>query len=1043
MARRLTATMRPCLAAGAAVVAVVALLQISDEKQAGTQAAGPQAMTDEAASLRTARETGKAVRVASLTSETTEVYALSDGQFRADISAGMQRFRRDGAWVTVDQTLKPAQDGSVVAVAHPGDLRISGAQGEGEHELAAVGVGDDRVAMRWTGTLPAPVVDGKRATYMDAKPGVDLVVESTRQGFEQFLVVKNRAAVDQVAAVTYGFGGPGAAAATKAADGSITLSGKGGRESVQIPAPLMWDAKKTPVGTPVNRRPVRTELADTTLTLAPDLAWLRNPSTTFPVTIDPTLNPASTTFDTYVQESVTTDRSGETDLQIGLLATTPPTLTRSFLTWDTTVLVGKQINAATVSFWNYWSHTCTATAWEIWTTGTASTATRSTNQPTWDQQEATSTATHGSTNCADAWATIDGKNFFQRAATANKTHAGMGVRASNETVAAGFKHFRSRDSGAAAEDPKASVTYNAWPTVTARSTVPATSCVTGSGRPLVNSLTPQLKATVSDADGTAMTVTFEWWTLTGTSPIGSASVGSVVSGNTATVTVPAGAFDEGSSYRWRVKAFDGTAGSDVPTSFCELTVYDTAPPVAGCVKGAPSDFNGDGVEDVAIADPRATVDGKPDAGQIHISYGGTGATQRLDESNTQLSAGIESGDQFGYSIAAYDANNDGCIDLAVGVPYEDMGTIIDAGMAHLLLGSPAGLARGPVSLTYHQDVGNTPETAEANDYFGFSMAGARTPAGQSYLVVGAPGEDIDTAIDAGVVHYYRGTLNLLLQSGTPIPGASENDDQNGYSVAASANHFAVGSPGEAIGALEFAGAVNVFSSYELVNGLPKLAANLFQDVTNVSDTSDANDTFGKSVAIAPYRPAGAPAGQADSLVVVGVPGEDTTAADTGVVHRFHVTAAATFTELSAITGTATEGRYLGEDVAVVNTAPATEGTNATMFVAVGAPGEDDGETLDAGRARVYPALADPIGTPVTINRRAESLPGEPRTQELIGTSLTAGPTRLYVGTPYGAAAVHGFTWSSLAGGTATPTLTWKPGEGNIPAGAASFGSAIG
>ena len=58
---------------------------------------------------------------------------------------------------------------------------------------------------------------------------------------------------------------------------------------------------------------------------------------------------------------MTTDQNQEPDLQIGLLATSPPTLTRSFLTWDTTVLAGKQITAATVSFWNFWSHTCTAT----------------------------------------------------------------------------------------------------------------------------------------------------------------------------------------------------------------------------------------------------------------------------------------------------------------------------------------------------------------------------------------------------------------------------------------------------------------------------------------------------------------------------------------------------------------------------------------------------------------------------------------------------------------------------------------------------------
>ncbi|MFG1610655.1 DNRLRE domain-containing protein [Actinoplanes sp. NPDC049265] len=995
-------------------------------------------------SLRQARESGQAVRVASLTSETTEVYALPNGQFRADISTGMQRFRRDGRWIDADQRLKVAQDGSVVAGAHPGDLRISGAQPDGEHELAAVGLGVDRVAMTWTGKLPAPRLEGTRATYVDARPGVDLVVEATRRGFEQFLIVKDRTAVSQVASIGYGFRGAGAAALTKTRTGAITLSGAGGTKSFEMPAPLMWDATTTPAGSPAGRRPVRTEVAGMTLTLKPDLAWLRDANTRYPVTIDPTLNPAVTTFDTYVRETVTTDQNAEPDLQIGLLATTPATLARSFLTWDTTVLVGKQITASTVSFWNYWSHTCTATAWSIYTTGTSTYTTTFANQPAWDASpDATSTSTHGSTDCADNWATIDGKNFFQKAATAGKTRAGMGVRAVNETATAGFKQFRSREGASATEDPKASITYNSWPTVTARATVPATSCVTGTSRPLVNTLTPQLKATVTDADGTAMTVTFEWWTLTGTAPVGSVSVASVATGGTATATVPAGALAEGGSYRWRVKASDGTAGSDVPTSFCELTVYDTAPPVAGCHPGTDSDFNGDGVEDVAIADPRAVADGKADAGQIHVAYGGGVAARTLNLGNSQTGVTAAAGDQFGYSISAYDANNDGCTDLAVGVPYKDLGSITDAGAAYLLFGAPGGLATGPASLTYHQDSGSTPETAEAQDDFGFSVSGNRTPKGQSYLVIGAPGEDVGTAIDAGVVHFYRGSLNLLLQSGTPIPGSSENDDQNGYAVAAGPNHFAVGSPGEAIGTLEFAGAVNLFSSWEIADGLPKPAANLFQDATNVSETSEANDTFGKAVAVAAYRPAGAAAGQADSLVVVGVPGEDTTVADGGQVQRFHVTAAATFVELPAISGTPADGNYLGESVAVVNTAPASEGSNATMFIAAGAPGEDLGETSDAGRVRVYPALVDPITAPVLLDRRDGSLAGEPRTAELVGTSLTAGATRLWVGTPYGDPAVHGFPWADLAAGTAAPATVHRPGDGGIPAGATAFGSAIG
>ncbi|MEH0970607.1 DNRLRE domain-containing protein [Micromonospora sp. CPCC 205546] len=1041
----------------------VALFGISGEP-AELLAAGPDGVTggvqgksDEAVSLRTARESGKPVQVKSLTSATTEVFALPDGQFRAEVAAGIQRFKRDGGWVPVDLTLKAAPDGSVAPVAHPNDLRISGPAGAGEHELAAVGTGDDRVAMGWSGALPTPVLTGNRATYVDARPGVDLVVEATRLGFEQFLVVKTRSAVAQVERVSFPFTGPGVASSARGADGAVTLTGRSGRQTARIPAPLMWDAKKTITGAPAQRRPVRTDLArrggGVELTLTPDARWLASEATTFPVTIDPTVNPLTTTFDTYVRQTVTTDQNQEPDLQIGLLATTPATLTRSFLTWDTTVLAGKQITAATVSFWNFWSHTCTPTSWEIWSTGASTYTTTFDNQPSWDHHEATSTATHGSTSCADAWANIDGKSFFQRAANANKTRAGMGVRATDETVPAGFKQFRSREGSVATEDPKASVTYNSWPTVTSRVTVPATSCATGPARPQVNTLTPQLKATVSDGDGTAMTVTFEWWAMNADAAIGSATFSNVASGATAATTVPAGAFVDGGIYRWRVRAADGVAGSDVWSSFCEMQVYTTAAPVTGCTGGTDSDFNGDGTTDIAVADPEAVVGGAVRAGRIHVTYGGSATVHSLHEGAAKVPGSAEAGDRFGTSISAYDANNDGCTDLAVGVPFQNISGQPYAGAVYVLFGSPAGLAQTQTSLVYHQDSTNVPDAAESNDWFGQAVAGSRTASGEPYLVIGAPGEGLPTGAIAGTVHYLRGNLNLMLSQGSGIPGTAEIDDRTGYAVAASKHHWAVSSPGEGIGTETFAGAVNVFG-HTLTSGLPTLAAGLTQDAAilngaNVSNVSQADDNFGKSIALAPYRPVGSPAGQRDSLLVVGVPGEDITVAatgkleaDAGLVHRFHITAANAAAELPAITYASKDGNYLGEKVAVTNTAPASEGTNATMFIAIGAPGDDAGETADSGQVRLFPALANPIGTPVTLGRGGTSMPGSVRTQELVGTSLGATAERLYVGTPYGLDAVYGFSWADLAAGNHVPSITLQPGQGGLPTGQSMFGAAV-
>ncbi|WP_243706279.1 hypothetical protein [Micromonospora sp. KC721] len=361
------------------------------------------------------------------------------------------------------------------------------------------------------------------------------------------------------------------------------------------------------------------------------------------------------------------------------------------------------------------------------------------------------------------------------------------------------------------------------------------------------------------------------------------------------------------------------------------------------------------------------------------------------------------------------------------------------------MGSPAGLAQGPASLIYHQDATNVPDAVEGGDWFGYSVAGSRTGTGQPYLVIGVPGEDIGTGEDTGLVHYLRGTINVAMNQGAGMPGSPERDDRTGFSVAASTHHWAVGSPGEAIGSEAFAGAVNVFR-HTLTNNLPTIAAGLTQDEPNVSDVAKANDGFGKSIAIAPIQPPRTGPWPTDSLVVVGVPGEDitvaatnTTAPDAGMVQRFHVKSTNTFTELPAITLAPEDGDYLGEKVVVVNTA---EGSNATMIIAVGVPGEDVGDKADVGQVQVFNALTNPIGTPVTSERNGSSLPGSMRAQEIVGTSLGVTSQRLLVGTPYGNDEVHAFAWSALAAGNTAPAQSWIPGVNGIPADHSTFGAAV-
>ena len=212
---------------------------------------------------------------------------------------------------------------------------------------------------------------------------------------------------------------------------------------------------------------------------------------------------------------------------------------------------------------------------------------------------------------------------------------------------------------------------------------------------------------------------------------------------------------------------------------------------------ATADFNGDGFTDLAVGISNDNVGPIDSAGGVQVLYGSaSGLSISGDQLWNQDSPGVldvsESTDLFGLELAAGDFNGDGFADLAVGVPFEDVGAVSNAGAVQILYGSAAGLtASGDQFWT--QDSAGIANVAEANDGFGSALvAGDFGNGPEDDLAIGVPSEGLGAVDGAGAVQVLYGsaagltaTGNQFVTQNTPgIPNPSEPFDRFGTKLAA-------------------------------------------------------------------------------------------------------------------------------------------------------------------------------------------------------------------------------------------------------------------